>query len=94
MTDAHHTPSNKPERKRYSRKKSATVPATLQAFESLPDSANVGIKVVQGLYDWGPSSVWRAAKDGRIPAPLKFGGATRWNVGELRRALAAAKAAV
>lgn len=82
------------ERKQYSRKKSATLPAALKAFESLPDSANVGIQVVQGLFDWGPSSVWRAVKDGRLPAPLKLGGSTRWNVGDLRRTLAIAKSAM
>lgn len=91
MTKEQHTSLRNLERKRYSRKKSALLPAALKCFESLPDSANVGIQVVQGLFDWGPSSVWRAVKDGRLPMPLKFGGATRWNVGDLRRTLAAAK---
>lgn len=93
MTKEQQTSLNNLERKRYSRKKSAMLPTALKEFESLPDSANVGIQVVQGLFDWGPSSVWRGVKDGRLPAPLKFGGATRWNVGDLRRTLAAAKSA-
>ncbi|TCJ16097.1 transcriptional regulator [Parasulfuritortus cantonensis] len=67
------------------------MPAALQAFPSLPDDALVGIRVVGGLIDKGPTSVWRDVKNGRLPAPVKMGGATRWRVGDLRQVLAAAK---
>lgn len=35
-----------------------------------------------------PSTIWRWAKSGRIPAPTKFGpGTTRWNLDQVLRAL-------
>jgi predicted DNA-binding transcriptional regulator AlpA len=67
------------------------IPAALAQFESLPDSANVAQPVVQGLYGCSGPTVWRRVKDGTIPKPRKLSpGCTRWNVGELRRALAKA----
>jgi predicted DNA-binding transcriptional regulator AlpA len=70
--------------------KAATIPEVLQHFDHLPDSAHVDVKVVAALFGKSVNSVWRDAKRGLIPSPVRFGGSTRWQVGGLRRALAAA----
>jgi len=69
-------------------RKTPGIPAALAAFDKLPDSANVDIKVVAGLYGSGISTVWAKLKRGEIPKSRKFGRSTRWQVGELRAALA------
>lgn len=67
-----------------------TLPASLQNFDSLPDAANVRDKTVAGVIGCSVPTVWRMARDGRIPRPRKLSaGVTAWNVGELRKALAA-----
>ena len=64
--------------------------AALENFDTLPDSANVRIKTVQGLYACSGATVWRNAKLGYIPKPRKLTARTTvWNVGELRASLAA-----
>lgn len=65
------------------------VPEALRNFDTLPDSANVRLPVVQVLYGGcSHATVWRNVKSGRIPAPRKLTArVTAWNVGELRRAL-------
>lgn len=35
----------------------------------------------------GKSTLWREVKCKRLPAPVKFGGITRWRVDDLRRAI-------
>lgn len=66
------------------------VPSSLQHFDSLPDSANVRLPVVQALYGCSAVTVWRMVKRGTIPAPRKLSQrVTAWNVGALRQALAA-----
>lgn len=58
-------------------------------FDDLPASAQVPARTVAALLDISEVSVWRWVKSGRLPAPRKFGEATtRFNVGELREALA------
>lgn len=70
---------------------SASIPDALKNFSDLPDAANVRDKVVAGLYACSVPTVWRMAKDGRIPRPRKLSErVTAWNVGELRKALSAA----
>jgi len=69
------------------------MPFALAEFDRLPDSANVDIKVVAGLYGSGISTVWAKLKRREIPKPRKFGRSTRWNVGALRAALAAGEGA-
>lgn len=71
--------------------KPASIPAALTNFDQLPDSANVDVYVVAGLCGGGVSTVWRRLRqnDPLIPKPRKFGRSTRFNVGELRAALAA-----
>jgi len=72
--------------------KQSTISASLENFDSLPDSASVRQPVVQALYACSSASVWRGIKAGRIPKPRKLSPRTTcWNVGELRQALAAVK---
>ena len=71
---------------------SASIPVELSQFDQLPDSAFVRLPVVRGLYGFcAPSTIWRAVRAGRIPAPTKLGqNLTAWKVGDLRAALASA----
>jgi predicted DNA-binding transcriptional regulator AlpA len=65
------------------------IPATLANFDSLPDSALVDVKTISALLGRSPSSIWRDARLGKLPSPVKTGPAcTRWNVGAIRRHLA------
>jgi predicted DNA-binding transcriptional regulator AlpA len=74
-----------------SNKQSRPIPEALRNFDSLPDAANVRDKVVAGLWGCSVPTVWRMAKDGRIPRPRKLSDrVTAWNVGQLRAALSAA----
>lgn len=67
-----------------------SLPTTLQNFDMLPDAASVRQPTVEALWACSPASVWRGVKAGRIPTPQKLGPrVTAWNVGELRKALAA-----
>jgi predicted DNA-binding transcriptional regulator AlpA len=68
----------------------ASASSALEGFDRLPDAANVRLPVVQALYACSDETVRRRVKAGQIPAPRKLGPRiTAWNVGELRRALAA-----
>ena len=68
----------------------STISDALKNFDSLPDSANVRQPVVQALYGCSAATVWRMVKRGTLPAPRKLSErVTTWNVGELRKALAA-----
>lgn len=70
--------------------KSGAIPDALRNFNDLPDAANVRDKVVAGLYGCSVPTIWRMAKDGRLPRPRKLSDRiTCWNVGELRKALTA-----
>lgn len=83
---AHHT--DKAEKVRKPNR--SAIPDALKNFDSLPDSANVREPVVKGLYGCSSATVWRGVKSGRIPAPRKLSErVTAWNVGDLRKALAA-----
>ena len=68
----------------------SNIPDALKNFDSLPDSANVRQPVVQALYGCSAATVWRMVKRGTLPAPRKLSErVTAWNVGALRKALAA-----
>ena len=68
----------------------SAIPDALKNFDSLPDSANVRQPVVQALYGVSSATVWRMVKRGTMPAPRKLSErVTAWNVGLLRKALAA-----
>lgn len=67
------------------------IPDALRNFDNLPDAANVRDKTVAGIIGCSIPTVWRMSKDGRLPRPRKLSvKVTAWNVGELRRKLAAA----
>lgn len=66
------------------------IPDALKNFDLLPDSANVRLPVVAALRGCSTATVWRDVKRGLLPAPRKLSErVTTWNVGELRKALAA-----
>lgn len=68
----------------------SALPDALKNFDSLPDSANVRQPVVQALVGCSSATVWRMVKRGTLPAPRKLSErVTAWNVGALRKALAA-----
>lgn len=68
----------------------SAIPDALKNFDSLPDSANVRQPVVQGLVGCSAATVWRMVKRGTLPAPRKLSERiSAWNVGQLRKALAA-----
>ena len=68
----------------------SAIPDALRNFDSLPDSANVRQPVVQALVGCSSATVWRMVKRGTLPAPRKLStNVTAWNVGDLRKALAA-----
>jgi predicted site-specific integrase-resolvase len=62
---------------------------TVTGFDTLPDSAGVSDQVVADVLGVSRVTVWRWSKSGLLPAPSKRGGATRWSVGALRRAMSA-----
>ena len=69
---------------------SAAMPASLQNFDKLPDSAHVRLPCVCALYGYSPATVWRKVKEKKMPAPKKPSERIRgWQVGELRTDLAA-----
>lgn len=62
----------------------------LADFDALPDSAHVRLPILKALLACSSATVWRWSKESRIPAPKKLGPrVSAWNIGELRRALAA-----
>jgi predicted DNA-binding transcriptional regulator AlpA len=67
----------------------------LKNFDSLPDSAHVRQKDVEGLLGVSGATVWRWVRTGRLPQPRKLGPRiTAWNVGDLRRVQAEAAGGV
>jgi predicted DNA-binding transcriptional regulator AlpA len=68
----------------------SAIPDALRNFDSLPDSANVRQPVVQALIGCSSATIWRMVKRGTLPAPRKISlNVSAWNVGQLRRCLAA-----
>ncbi|MER2540404.1 MAG: AlpA family phage regulatory protein [Azonexus sp.] len=68
----------------------SAIPDALKNFDSLPDAANVRQPVVEALYGCSAATVWRMVKRGTLPSPRKLSErVTAWNVGDLRKALAA-----
>ena len=65
-------------------------PAQARAFEgfdTLPDAAHVDVHVVAAVRGISVPSVWRWARKGLLPQPVRpTPGTTRWNVGALRGA--------
>jgi len=67
----------------------ASIPEALKNFDQLPDSANVRLPVVCGLFACSKATIWRHVRTGLIPKPRKLSNrVTGWQVGELRKSLA------
>jgi predicted DNA-binding transcriptional regulator AlpA len=67
-----------------------TIPEALAQFDNLPDSANIRLPVMKGLYGVSAATIWRGVKNQSIPSPVKLSErCTCWNVGLVRAALAA-----
>lgn len=41
------------------------------------------VKTVADFYDCHPSTIWRMVQRGQLPAPVKVGNLTRWELNEL-----------
>ena len=68
----------------------SAIPDALRNFDSLPDSAHVRQPVVKALAGCSDATVWRMVRRGELPVPRKLSPrVTAWNVGALRKALAA-----
>jgi len=68
----------------------ATKPHPVSTFSQLPDDAYVNTQITKTLFGVSSATLWRHIKRGSIPKPHKFSQRTvRFNVGELRVALAA-----
>jgi predicted DNA-binding transcriptional regulator AlpA len=68
------------------------VQRTLEQFDSLPDDALIGIRVVSVLIDRSPASIWRDVAQGRLARPVRIGArSTRWRVGNIRASLGGVK---
>ena len=65
---------------------------SLEAFDALPNAANVRLPVVAALFSVSVATVWRWCKAGHIPKPIRIGGVALWNVGALRAFLSTFKA--
>ncbi len=61
----------------------------LKNFDSLPDSANVRQPVVEALFACSPATIWRMVKRGVLKPKKLSERVTAFNVGDLRKALAA-----
>lgn len=57
----------------------------IQNFDTLPDSSHVRVGVVSDLLACSKSTVWRLAKAGKIPRPVRLSeNITGWRVGDIR----------
>jgi predicted DNA-binding transcriptional regulator AlpA len=73
-----------------SRKLASNTLSAVKNFDSLPDGALVNFGAVQTLFGRSRPTIYRWVAAGIIPKPAKVStGAVCWNVGEVRRALAA-----
>jgi len=61
--------------------------AVFNAFDKLPNAANVRMPVVAALFCISPATVWRWCRAGLLPSPNRIGGVTVWNVGLLRNSM-------
>ena len=59
-------------------------------FDKLPDSAFIRLSTLKLLYGVSAATIWRCAKNGTMPKPVKLTErTTAWNVGLVRASLAA-----
>ncbi|MFC5399801.1 helix-turn-helix transcriptional regulator [Undibacterium jejuense] len=59
----------------------------LSNFDNLPSAAHVDVHTVAALFGCKTPTIWARLRRKEIPEPRRFGAHTRWNVGELRKAL-------
>lgn len=65
------------------------IPPTLAAFHTLPDEALIDVKFVAVLFDCSENTIWRRARTGMLPSPIRVSSQqTRWRVGGIRKSLA------
>lgn len=58
-------------------------------FSNKSDEALVDDKILAAVYGTHRNTIWRWARSGKLPAPLKVSDATtRWRVGDIRKHLA------
>lgn len=62
------------------------IPPALAAFDSLPDSALIDVKVVSGVFGCSENTAWRRYGALAIKVSPQQ---TRWRVADVRQALAA-----
>jgi len=62
-----------------------TIPPTLAAFDSLPDSSLIDVKVLSGIFGCSENTIWRRYGSLAIKVSPQQ---TRWRVGDVRKALA------
>lgn len=61
----------------------------MRNFDDLPNAAMASDVDLAELFNVNRVTIWNWAKSGRLPAPKKLGpNTTRWNVGEVRAAIA------
>ena len=54
---------------------------------TIPPSERILVPVAEAaaMLSIGRATLWRGAKDGTLPKPIKIGGVTRWRVADLQR---------
>ncbi len=75
-------------RKDTTRDMNHSIPTSLEHFDRLPDAARVREPTVCGLPGISRATVWRRVKSGSVPAPVRDGSVTSWQVGKLQKRLA------
>lgn len=68
-------------------RKALPISASVIQFDTLPDAAFIDARTICSLLMCGHTSLWRHVHAGRLPTPKKFGRSSRWNVGDIRKAL-------
>lgn len=67
-----------------------SIPTALEAFDTLPNSALVNDKVFAVVLGCSRNTIWRRARAGIIPKPIRVSTHhSRWRVGDIRKVLAA-----
>lgn len=62
---------------------------SIKNLDALPDCGFVSARTLAAWFDVSEVTIWRWAKSGRLPTPRRLGGnTTRFNVGDVRAAVA------
>lgn len=62
---------------------------SIDNLDAMPDCGFVSARTLAAWFAVSQVTIWRWAKDGKLPTPRKLGGnTTRFNVGEVRTAIA------